>query len=118
MKKKTVAILSAAALLVSMVGATAVCASDTGPDHMTLNYNGKSKSVKNFPHHEHQAKTGDCKTCHHKSKDGETPRACKTCHHAKKGDAPAIKNAYHKRCKGCHKKEKKGPTKCNGCHKR
>ncbi len=84
---------------------------------MTLDYNGKSKKVANFPHHDHQAQM-KCNDCHHKAAEGETPKACKTCHQAKKGDAPKIKDAYHKKCKGCHKKEKKGPTKCGGCHKR
>lgn len=117
MKKKIVAILSTAAMLVTMVGITGAFA-DKGPASITLDFNGKSKKVANFPHHDHQAKTGDCKTCHHKAAEGATPQACKTCHHKKKGDAPAIKDAYHKNCKGCHKKEKHGPTKCNGCHKR
>ena len=116
MKRKIVAILSTVALSVMVVGGSAF-ATDKGPANPTLDFNGKSKKVANFPHHEHQTRLGDCKTCHHKS-DGSTHRACKSCHQGKKGDAPAIKSAYHKNCKGCHKKGKKGPTKCNGCHKR
>ena len=118
MKKKLVAILSATALLVMMVGVTAVFAQDKGQAHPTIDYNGKSKKVANFPHHEHQANLGDCKICHHKS-DGTTHKACKTCHGAKAdGAKPKMKDAAHKRCKGCHKKGKKGPTKCKGCHGR
>ncbi len=117
MKKRAVAILSVVALLVMMVGVTGVFAQDKGPATMTIDFNHKSKKVANFGHHEHQAHM-KCTECHHKAAEGATPKACKTCHHKKKGDAPSIKDAYHKRCKGCHKKEKHGPTKCNGCHKR
>jgi hypothetical protein len=46
---------------------------------------------------------------------------CFSCHEAKKkGDAVAFKEAMHKTCKDCHKKDasKKAPTKCEGCHKK
>ncbi len=115
--KKTVAILSTIAMLVMMVGATAVFAQDKGPASINLDFNSKGKKVNNFEHHKHQGHM-KCNECHHKNHEGETPKACHSCHHKKKGDAPAIKDAYHKNCKGCHKKGKKGPTKCNDCHKR
>ena len=119
MKKKLVAILGVAAMLVMIAGGTGAFAQDKGPAHPTLNYNGKSKKVANFPHHDHQARIGDCQVCHHKDKAGETPRACKSCHGDKAdGAKPKMKDAMHKRCKGCHKKEKHGPTKCKGCHGR
>lgn len=117
MKKRTIAIISVVAMLIMAFSVSGAFASDKGPASVNLDFNGKSKHVNNFPHHDHQAKVGDCKTCHHKS-DGTTHKACKTCHHDKKGDAPAMKDAMHERCKGCHKKGKKGPTKCNDCHNR
>ena len=27
-----------------------------------------------------------------------------------------LKESFHKQCKGCHQKEKKGPVKCDQCH--
>ena len=51
-------------------------------------------------------------------KDDTTVKECTECHNGK--DAPALKKALHK---DCHKdmkkkKEKTGPTKCSGCHKK
>ena len=117
MKKKTVAILSVIAMSVMMLGATVVCAQDKGPAKLDIDFNSKGKKVLGFDHHGHQGHL-KCGDCHHKAAEGETPKACHSCHHKKKGDAPSIKDAYHKNCKGCHKKAKKGPTKCNACHKR
>ncbi|MBP2678571.1 MAG: Class cytochrome family, partial [Deltaproteobacteria bacterium] len=34
------------------------------------------------------------------------------------GKALSAKEAFHTQCKGCHQKEKKGPEKCDGCHKK
>ncbi|MBI5788013.1 MAG: cytochrome c3 family protein [Candidatus Schekmanbacteria bacterium] len=114
MSKKIVAVLGGLALL--MTTASVVLATDNGPAEIKLDFNGKSKAVAGFKHHEHQKRNGDCKVCHHKAKEGEPMKACKTCHQEKKGEAPAIKDAYHDKCKGCHQKEKKGPTKCEDCH--
>ncbi|MBI5788014.1 MAG: cytochrome c3 family protein [Candidatus Schekmanbacteria bacterium] len=93
----------------------------SGPASPTLDFNGKSKHVANFPHHAHQERLkGDCKVCHHKDGDTDAPKACKTCHGEKaEGEKPAMKDAYHTRCKGCHQKEGKGPNKdCKDCHER
>jgi len=54
-------------------------------------------------------------------KDDTTVKECTECHNGK--DAPALKKALHKNCKDYHKdmkkkKEKTGPTKCSGCHKK
>ena len=65
-----------------------------------------------FPHHMHQTKVPDCKTCHH----GGDTAACRSCHGVK-AEAPKFKDVGHKFCKGCHK-DQNGPTKCNGCHKK
>jgi cytochrome c553 len=46
--------------------------------------------------------------------------ACEKCHGA--GEPKAIgkmeKEKAHALCQGCHKEEKKGPTKCAECHKK
>lgn len=89
----------------------------------------KKKSAVDFDHAEHV--TGyaiGCEACHHKAdlasiQGGATPQKCVSdgCH----GPAEKVvegkkmvdsEDAYHDNCKGCHKKEKKGPTKCKDCH--
>lgn len=78
-------------------------------------------------HKAHVDKYGlKCEDCHHRIKEGEKPtKGCKSCHDLKekKGKKVILKNAYHKRCKGCHKEKakeakegKKPPTKCKECH--
>lgn len=64
-----------------------------------------------FDHDLHKTK-GSCKACHHKGQQSK----CSTCH-TRKGENGNLntKKAYHKNCKGCHKKDG-GPTKCKGCH--
>lgn len=65
-----------------------------------------------------------CTVCHHKMKEGETPKDCKSCHDPKekKDEAIILKEAFHKQCKDCHKKVnkeegKKAPAKkCKECH--
>ena len=81
-----------------------------------------------FHHAEHVKRVGEkkCNVCHHSAKaDGSDAKACGTCHKAKtetKDGKKVIsaKDALHKTCKGCHKKDKtkKAPTKCNECHKK
>jgi hypothetical protein len=64
-----------------------------------------------------------CATCHHK--DSGKPKACATCHKIETSDkTPSAKEAFHERCRTCHKEQadkggKTGrvPTKCNDCHK-
>ena len=64
----------------------------------------------------------ECTKCHHTWKKGETTgKLCLECHKAKaEGKALAAKDAFHKDCQECHKKEeaakKPAPTKCTGCH--
>lgn len=84
-----------------------------------------------FHHKKHAEIAGDCVTCHHKTKEGETPKACSECHDKKlvKDKAPKLKNALHKTCGDCHAKkheagEKAGPLtaikakQCKECHVR
>ena len=75
-----------------------------------------------------------CKECHHVYKDGKNlweegqkVQKCSECHNVYKlgkdlKDATpeetklSLFKAYHDNCKGCHKKQSKGPFKCNECH--
>jgi len=75
-----------------------------------------------------------CKDCHHVYKDGknvweegQAVQKCSECHNVYKLGKDlreateeekklSLFKAYHDNCKGCHKKEQKGPVKCTECH--
>jgi hypothetical protein len=77
-----------------------------------------------------------CKDCHHVFKDGKNVweegqevQKCSECHNVYKLGKDlreaseeekklSLYKAYHDSCKGCHKKEEKGPVKCTECHAR
>ena len=74
-----------------------------------------------------------CGTCHH-SPDSKTGKlvyiegeelSCRECHELqKKNHEPALREAFHSSCTGCHRdmiksdRRKTGPTTCGGCHKK
>jgi cytochrome c553 len=83
-------------VLLAFVGATVAIAADS------YTYENKKGTV-TFQHKAHQERVaGDCATCH----EG-TP-----------AKIDVDKTFGHKTCKACHKMMKKGPTKCNDCHKK
>jgi hypothetical protein len=95
-------------------------AADNGPEVIVIEKVKEKFAPVTFKHLEHQKKENvTCATCHHKSKEGETPKACSSCHGVVEG-AASFKDAMHKKCKACHKTEsaagKSAPTKCTGCH--
>ncbi|MDF1579753.1 MAG: cytochrome c3 family protein [Desulfuromonadales bacterium] len=92
---------------VCFLSVAAIAIANNGPETITLE--AKMGTV-TFPHQAHQATVADCTTCHHK---GVEAGACASCHDGKK--APKAKNAFHKLCKNCHKKDG-GPTGCKDCH--
>ncbi|BDG06568.1 cytochrome c3 family protein [Anaeromyxobacter oryzae] len=62
-----------------------------------------------------KAKQGDV-TFNHKS---HAAQKCEACHPAVPQKVEPIgKDAAHKLCVECHKKEAKGPAKCAECHKK
>ena len=89
----------------------------------------------NFSHkiHEESLDDGGCASCHHTPNE-KTGRleyiegeelTCKECHDVRKvDDIPALREAFHGNCTGCHRKQIKsgnlesGPTTCGGCHKK
>jgi len=87
----------------------------------------RTRSAVPFNHDEHNAKAGikDCGTCHHvyergRKVQGESSedKQCSECHLGKRKDSTDLTKAYHGLCKGCHRKEKKGPITCGKCHPR
>lgn len=88
------------------------------PGKVILKEIQKTKAPVDFDHKVHGERVKACKECHHQDDAGKE-RKCSTatCHGAKaEGKKADLKEAFHKQCKDCHKKEKKGPTKCNDCH--
>ena len=96
---------------------TFVTAGSKGAATYTLDKCQKRKAPVPFNHAAHQGHV-KCETCHHKMEKGKEVKGCFECHKCKKGEAPSATKAFHKNCKGCHKKEHKGPTKCSACHKK
>lgn len=111
-----------AALLAIVVAvafsAALVVAAEAPAGKVTLKEIQKTKAAVTFDHKAHADKVkGDCKACHHKDEAGKEQK-CSGCHGAKAdGKKVDLKEAFHKTCKDCHKKEK-GPTKCDDCHKK
>lgn len=124
MAKKIVLCLAVVAMV---CGFAASSMAGDGPENITIETPKKSKSTVPFQHWTHQGRM-ECSACHHTKNDDGTKGAyaagkeakCATCHDgsiANKKVATA-KKAAHVNCKGCHKAEKKGPTKCSACHKK
>src|SRR5205085_2115483 len=99
------------------------------PATVTIDKAAKKQAPVVFPHDKHVKAVASCDTCHHTQK-GMTEKetkvaACDTCHlDPKAATTPSMremsmtKNPFHMVCIDCHKKEKKGPTACTGCHKK
>jgi len=68
------------------------------PEQITFE-NTKAANVQ-FPHKLHAA------------------RGCRACHPALPGKLGLDKERAHALCKGCHESGSRGPTRCDGCHKR
>ena len=88
------------------------------PDKMVIDKIKKTKAPVAYDHKAHSAKVPKCQACHHKDEAGkEQGCAAAKCHGAKtEGKMVSAKEAFHKQCMDCHKKEKKGPVKCDECH--
>ena len=100
------------------------------PDEINIEnqgYKSKKAGPVTFPHLEHAEDFGlDCNGCHHVYKDGENTwkdddpvQRCTECHSPLKmeGKMMRLPNAYHAKCKGCHKKTREQKDKCSDCHK-
>ena len=88
------------------------------PDKIVIKEIKKSKPAVAFNHKAHGEKVTKCADCHHKDAAGKEQK-CSKCHGDKTdGKKITLKEAFHAQCKGCHQKEKKGPVKCDACHKK
>jgi len=139
MKKGTIAVLIAAVFAtVACFGAVAMAektksgeVADTFKIDNTATLGKLKKPPVEFTHKAHVEKHKvACNDCHHTYKagkntwkEGDKVHKCSECHKAKDttmdgAKAFKIQNAFHKNCQACHKKVKKGPTKCTECHKK
>ena len=106
-----------AVVMVAVFSAGVIVAADA-PEKVVIKEIQKSKSAVTLNHKAHGEQIKNCAACHHKDAAGKEQK-CSGCHKAKKtGDAIEYKEAMHTQCKGCHQKGKKGPTKCDECHKK
>jgi hypothetical protein len=114
-------------------GSLGLAAQDIPADKQVITFTGKLGTV-TFLHQMHAQLVDvggvskvECTTCHHKMEPGANPKSCAECHAQKPGEkmenAPNIKDAYHLRCRGCHKYtmeemgKQAGPDKkCKLCH--
>jgi hypothetical protein len=97
-------------------------------------YKTDRKGPVRFSHSEHaEGYVETCDGCHHAYRDGENVwqegqpvKKCSACHDPSKskGNAKKLNIAFHKNCKGCHRKlAKEGGTdapykQCTDCHEK
>lgn len=118
------------AALILVFVAVPVLLAHTGPEKVTLKAAVAKQGPVTFAHAKHAQLIKTCDTCHHNHKGmtAENTKAdtkvtkCTTCHLDPKDKAGSMremsltKNPFHSLCLGCHKKDKKGPATCTGCH--
>lgn len=110
---KRFAVCLAVAVAVAFSAGTVAAAPPDKPIPLTTEK--KTKPPVHFEHMKH--KDLKCAECHHKDAAGKEQK-CSACHEsADLGKKLAIKEAFHKNCRDCHKAVKKGPTSCADCHK-
>ena len=119
-------------VLAAAAFASAVAAGGVTVPGTEIIIKGEKKSAR-FSHPVHLELAVECGQCHHDNSHQPLPESvigamenseqlrCATCHNEDFSTAglQSSKDAFHKRCKECHKEGvdgKKGPTKCNGCH--
>ena len=77
--------------------------------------------------HNELAQIEECNVCHHvydgngrlAEDESSEDQRCSDCHEIEaSGRKPALMQAFHANCKGCHKARKSGPTMCGQCHVR
>ena len=124
--KRTLLISLMCAALVCVFALPSLWAVDAPGGEIILKAPAGAKATKApvaFTHANHKQ---DCKVCHHKWDGSGAVKGCSAegCHvdasKAAKKDPKGFYQAWHakgsKSCVGCHKTEKKGPTKCTECH--
>lgn len=133
MNRQAFVLLAVAALFLLLAGPTspARAQDDVIVLEQTDVFGPLSRAPVTFNHEAHvEAMDDECGGCHHVYDDDEgklvpadgDESTCTDCHGAKKdGSVPALREAYHGNCTGCHRKmakehKKTGPVTCGECH--
>jgi hypothetical protein len=134
----TILIVALTGMLFLSVAALTAAEKQTAPDEIMLENKGYKKDKKGPVKLTHKKHNVDykiaCVDCHHVYKDGKNVweegqpvQKCSECHNvymlgkdlreaSDEEKKLSLYKAYHDNCKGCHKKEQKGPVKCAECH--
>ena len=112
--KLLVLLVSITAMMAGAMTANSMATQNKGAEYIEIN-GGKRGHVP-FPHHQHQARLGDCKICH-----TVFPQKSGSIKELKAGGKLKKKYVMNKLCTKCHKEtkragQKSGPTTCAKCH--
>lgn len=115
----------------ALIFATAATTKIEIPKQVKVGAAAMKQPAVTFNHELHATKlVPKCETCHHtekglKATQEKKPVKCSVCHLDPRAmKVPSMRspsltvNPFHKRCIGCHKEVKKGPTVCAQCHKK
>ena len=121
-------IIISACFAIILLPGTAVYSNECIPiGSETMEENTNKRPFVCFNHDTHNENAGledDCAICHHVYEDGKLIEdessedfSCSECHW-KEGASIQFDliSKFHKRCRGCHLNEKKGPVTCGECH--
>ncbi len=87
------------------------------PESISLGALSEKYAPATFDHAMHLDASDGCTDCHHGTPQGPSLAKCGSCHKAAaEGNSPSLKDALHKQCIDCHKKDDQGPTGCEDCH--
>jgi hypothetical protein len=127
MKKNTLIIYAAIAVLISAMAAVSGFSQDdiTTVSDSAFDPRQMMRPPVSFLHDEHNEKAGieECNACHHAYEDGKKTddssegMECSECHTLEdKSDPLPLIRVYHLQCRGCHQEKKAGPVMCGECH--
>ena len=126
MRKRGVGLLMVLLLTMFFLAAAYSQEEMTSVDNRAFPNPERVVSVFNHEAHNETAEIDECNECHHVYEDGikledesSEDMTCSECHEVEVSEEqPALMQAFHANCKGCHLSEKKGPIMCGECHRK
>ncbi|BBO83625.1 acidic tetraheme cytochrome c3 TmcA [Desulfosarcina ovata] len=123
---KTIALIALSLIIGTLSAFTLAWAQDdmTAVDNSDFINPQRSPSIFEHDLHNENAGIDDCAVCHHIYEDGQLvegesseDQRCSECHDLEgSDDQPALMQAFHANCKGCHQEQEAGPILCGECH--
>jgi len=118
MRKRGVGLLTGLSLTLLFLVAAYSQEEMTVVDNRAFTQPERVVSVFNHEAHNELAEIDECNECHHVYEDGvkledesSEDMTCSECHEIKASEEqPALMQAFHMNCKGCHLQEKKAPS--------